>query len=188
MTAKRDKKETYMTEKIELKDYTGHIANMLPRGILLNTKTDKFNSMVIGWGNIGTTWNMSTFVAYVRENRYTKGCIDKTGEFSVSIPLDAPDTDINKICGWKSGRDIDKVNEAGLTVCEPVALNTPGIKEYPLTLECRVLHKCEIDLSQLPAEIREKMYPQDVEGTYPMANRDTHTVYTAQIVEAYIIR
>ena len=79
MTAKRDKKETYMTEKIELKDYTGHIANMLPRGILLNTKTGKFNSMVIGWGNIGTTWNMPTFVAYVRENRYTKGCIDKTG-------------------------------------------------------------------------------------------------------------
>ena len=177
-----------MTEKIKLEDYTGHIANMLPKGILLNTNADKFNSMVICWGNVGTTWNMPTFVAYVRENRYSKGCIDKTGEFSVSIPLEAPDAKITKICGWKTGRDIDKVNEAGLTVCDPVVLNTPGIMEYPLTLECKVLHTGIIDLSQLPEEIRSKMYPRDVDGSYPMANRDTHTVYTAHIVAAYMIK
>lgn len=177
-----------MTEKINLEEYTGHITKMLTKGILLNTMADKFNSMVIGWGNIGTTWNMPTFVAYVRENRYTKACIDRTGEFSLSIPLEAPDANINKICGWQSGRDIDKVKEAGLTVAESVVLSTPGVKEYPLTLECKVLHAGKIDLSQLPDEIREKMYPADVEGTYPMANRDTHTVYTAHIVEAYIIK
>ncbi len=177
-----------MIEKIILQDYTSHITKMLPKGILLNTYADKFNSMVIGWGNIGATWNMPTFVAYVRENRFTKGCIDKTGEFSISIPLEAPDATINKICGWQSGRDIDKVKEAGLTVCEPVEISTPGVKEYPLTLECRVLHALPLDTTQLPRDIREKMYPEDVEGTYPMANRDSHTVYTAQIVSAYIIK
>lgn len=177
-----------MIEKINLEDYTGHITGMLPKGILLNTNADKFNSMVIGWGNIGTTWNMPTFVAYVRENRYSKECIDRTGEFSISIPIETHDANINKICGWQSGRDIDKVKEAGLTVCEPVELGTPGIKEYPITLECRVIHAMTLDISQLPEEIREKMYPKDVEGTYPMANRDAHTVYTAQIVNAYIIK
>lgn len=94
-----------MIEKVSLEDYTAHITKMLPKGILLNTNADKFNSMVIGWGNIGTTWNMPTFVAYVRKNRFTKGCIDKTGEFSISIHLEAPDAMINKICGWQSGRD-----------------------------------------------------------------------------------
>ena len=95
---------------------------------------------------------------------------------------------INKICGWQSGRDIDKVKEAGLTVCEPVEIITPGVKEYPITIECKVLHASRLDTTQLPSEIREKMYPEDVDGTYPMANRDSHTVYTAQIVSAYIIK
>ena len=32
------------------------------------------------------------------------------------------------------------------------------------------------------------MYPQDVDGDYPMANRDPHTMYVGEIVDAYIIR
>lgn len=32
------------------------------------------------------------------------------------------------------------------------------------------------------------MYPEDVDGTYPMANRDRHTMYVGEIVDAYIIR
>jgi hypothetical protein len=31
------------------------------------------------------------------------------------------------------------------------------------------------------------MYPQDVDGSYPMANRDFHTMYVGEIVDAYII-
>lgn len=31
------------------------------------------------------------------------------------------------------------------------------------------------------------MYPQDVDGTYPGANRDAHTVYIGEIVAAYMI-
>ena len=32
------------------------------------------------------------------------------------------------------------------------------------------------------------MYPQDVDGTWPMANRDFHTMYVGEIVDAYVIR
>ena len=39
-----------------------------------------------------------------------------------------------------------------------------------------------------PEDIREKTYPQDVDGTYPMANRDFHTMYVGEIVDAYIIK
>ncbi len=48
----------YMTmkEKIEIADYAQTITKALPKGILLNTQGEKFNSMVIGWGNLGTTW------------------------------------------------------------------------------------------------------------------------------------
>ena len=121
-----------MKEKVNINEYANLITSALPKVILLNTNGDKFNSMVIGWGHIGTLWSLPTFHVYVRQGRYTKGQLDKTGEFTISIPLEKPDPVISKICGSKSGFQIDKVTEAGLTLEEAETINTPGIKEYPV--------------------------------------------------------
>ncbi len=177
-----------MKEKIKVTDYAKIITEMLPKGILLNTNGDKFNSMVIGWGNLGTLWGRPTFLVYVRQSRYTKSQLDKTGEFSISSPLEKTMPLISKVCGSMSGRDIDKVKEAGLTLEEPEIIRTPGVREYPLTLECKILYSQDQDLAKIPEDIRERMYPQDVPGTEPMANRDFHTMYVGEIVDAYLIR
>ena len=108
-----------MKEKIDITDYANLITKALPKGILLNTNGEKFNSMVIGWGHLGTLWSRPTFHVYVRQGRYTREQLDKTGEFTISIPLDQPDPVINKICGWQSGHTIDKVKEA-----EPIRWRT----------------------------------------------------------------
>lgn len=177
-----------MKKSIRVNDYAEHIVKALKRGVLLNTKGDKFNSMVIGWGHLGTIWGMDTFIVYVREGRYTKAQLDMTEEFTVSIPLDEPDPTITRICGSQSGRDIDKAEKAHLSLVEPSVIHTPGVKQYPLTLECRVLYAQPQDLSLLPEDIREEMYPQDIPSTDPMANRDAHTAYIGRIVSAYIIQ
>ena len=177
-----------MIERIDITDYANLITKALPKGILLNTNGDKFNSMVIGWGHLGTLWSRPTFHVYVRQGRYTKGQLDKIGEFTVSIPLEGSVPAINKVCGSQSGFNIDKVKEAGLTLEDPQKNHTPGIREYPLTIECRVLYAQDQDLQKIPEDIRERMYPQDVPGTNPMANRDCHTMYVGQILDAYIIR
>ena len=177
-----------MKEPISLKDYAPHIFEALHRGVLLNTSGNKFNTMVIGWGALGRTWNVDTFTVYVRNSRYTKGQMDLAGEFTVSIPLDGPDGAINRVCGSQSGRDIDKVQAAGLTLEPPEANHTPGIKQYPLTLECRTLYAQQQEISLLPEDIQRSMYPQDVDGSNPMANREPHTAYIGEILKAYIIR
>ncbi len=178
-----------MKEKINITDYANHITKALTNGgILLNTNGDKFNTMVIGWGHIGILWNIPTFNVYVRQGRYTKPQLDKTGEFTLSIPLDKPDAGINKICGWQSGYKIDKVKEAGLELVDTEVIKTPGIRQYTLTIECKILYSQDQDLSRIPEDIREKSYPQDVDGTYPMANRDCHTMYVGEIVDTYIIK
>ena len=174
-------------EKIKIADYAQRITEALPQGILLNTDGDKHNAMVIGWGGLGTCWSVPVFTIYVRENRYTKSQLDKTGTFTVSIPLDKADPEITKICGWQSGHNIDKVKEAGLTLEAPEANGVSGVKEYPLTLECKVLYSQRQDPTRLPEAIFKKSYPQDVDGSYPMANRDPHTAYIGEIVAAYII-
>ena len=125
---------------------------------------------------------------YVRQGRYTKAQLDRTGEFTVSVPLGKPDPAISKICGWQSGYQIDKVKEAGLELEDPETIHTPGIRQYPLTVECKILYAQDQDLSKIPEDIRNIMYPEDVPGTYPMANQDCHTMYVGEIVDAYIIR
>lgn len=177
-----------MKEKLNVNDYAQRIMEALPQGVLLNTNGDKFNSMVIGWGHLGIMWGRKTFVVYVREGRYTKAQLDKTGEFTVSIPLAAPDPEVNRICGSLSGRNIDKTTEAHLTLEEPGTIRTPGIREYPITLECKVLYSQQQDLALIPEDIRLRSYPQNVDGTNPMANRDPHTAYIGEIVNAYIIQ
>ena len=177
-----------MKETIKINHYANRIISAIPKGVLLNTDGDKFNAMVIGWGHLGTLWGRQTFHVYVRQGRYTKGQLDKTGEFTVSIPLDKVDGNINRVCGGQSGFNIDKVREAGLELENARTIHTPGVRQYPLTLECRILYTQDQDLTQIPRDIREKMYPQDVPGTNPMANRDCHKMYVGEIVDAYIIR
>lgn len=51
-----------------------------------------------------------------------------------------------------------------------------------------LLFSQELPLDKIPEDIRKDMYPQDVDGTYCMANRDAHTMYIGEIVDAYVIR
>lgn len=177
-----------MTKRnIKIEDYANDIVKALPKGILLTTKADKVNSMVIGWGTIGTNWVKPVFAVYVREGRYTKGQLDKNPEFTINIPVGDYDKKIIGICGGNSGRDIDKVKEAGLTLVESDNISVPAIKEFPLTLECRVMYVQKQDLSALSEEINRDLYPQDIDGTAVGANRDAHVTYYGEIVDAYII-
>ena len=173
--------------KINALDYAQKITSAIQKGVLLNTNGKKFNTMVISWGAIGTVWGVPAMTVYIRENRFTKSQIDHTGEFSVSIPAEKAVREITKICGFQSGHNIDKVVEANLTPEDPLVTNTPGIREYPITLECRVLYSQKLDFTQLPEETQKTMYPQDVDSTNPMANKDPHTMYIAEIVSAYVI-
>ncbi len=178
----------FVKESVNVNDYAQRIAEALPRGILLNTQGEKFNAMVIGWGHLGVLWSVPTFVVYVRRSRYTKAQLDSTGCFTVSVPLGGVNPVIQRVCGSQSGRDIDKAKEAGLTLVPAEAVAGSAVLEYPLTLECRVLYSQEQDLARLPEDIRARMYPQDVDGSFPLANRDPHTAYVGQIVSSYIIR
>ena len=72
---------------------------------------------------------------------------------------------------------------AGLTLEDPEEVNVPGIRELPLTLECRVLFKQEQDLANLDAADAEKWYPVDE----ALGGPNKHTAYYAEIVAAYVI-
>lgn len=160
-------------------DHAGDICKALPRGILLTTKANgQVNSMTIGWGHIGIEWGKPIFVAYVRQSRHTKAMLDTHGAFTVNIPVGKCDPKILGYCGTKSGRDTDKIADLGLTLEEGDAVDVPGIRELPLTLECRVIYTQDQNIHAIPDPVIDRYYPD---------TGDYHTVYYGEIVGAYII-
>ena len=170
-----------MKEPIQAFDYAGHIVKQLSEGqVLLSTRAEKFNSMVIGWGHLGVIWNHPTFTVYVRQSRYTLSQLNSTGEFTISLPVEGRlDKEIFRVCGSLSGKDVDKEKAARLTLAEPEIIHTPGILEAPLTLECRVLYRQDQALPCIPENLRERFYGDA---------GDFHTAYIGQIVSSYILR
>ena len=165
--------------KIDIWEHAGDIIRAMQPGILLTTKVgDKVNSMAIGWGTIGIQWEKPVFIAFVRTCRFTHEMLQGNGEFTINVPVgDFPRKALG-LLGSKSGRDMDKIAAAGLTPVEPNVISVPGIKEFPLTLECRVLyHQLQHD-NELNDELTQRFYTRET------AN---HTAFYAEIVDAYII-
>lgn len=172
-----------MKRKIELWDEAGYILEQVGKGVLLTAAAEgKVNTMTIAWGTMGIQWKKPIFIAFVRESRYTKELLDKNGEFTVNIPYGEYDRSILSICGTRSGRDIDKLRELGLTLEASETVSVPGIRQLPLTLECKVIYRQDQDPSAITPENTARYYPKE-NGN----NGDYHTAYYGEITAAYII-
>ena len=177
-----------MKKEIRAFDYAEHICNSMPKGILLTTKAgDKVNTMTIGWGTIGIEWGRPVFVAYVRVGRHTRQMLDESGEFTINVPYGEVDSKILGVCGTKSGRDTDKIAELGLELVDSDVVAAPGIRQLPLTLECKVLCSSLQNIPMLPEEILSRYYPKGVDSSNPGRNEDFHVAYYGEIVNAYLI-
>lgn len=173
-----------MRQHIDVFDYAGHICKAMKKGVLLTTASgETVNTMTIGWGMIGIEWNRPVFIAYVRETRYTKQLLEGNGEFTVNVPFGDYDSDILRFCGTKSGRDVDKISQMGLSLVGSEHISVPGIKEFPLTLECKVIYSQKQNVHTLPKTITDRFYPvMDDQGF-----RDYHIAYYGEILDAYIL-
>ncbi|NLU43954.1 MAG: flavin reductase family protein [Acholeplasmataceae bacterium] len=176
-----------MKREINVLNHATEIIQGLEGGVLLTTKADgKVNSMTISWGTLGIEWHKPIFITFVREGRFTRTQLDKNAEFTVNIPYGAYDKNILAFCGTQSGRTTDKIKELGLTLESPLAVSAPGIKELPLTLECKVIYKQKQDLQSIAPE-NQVYYPQDVDGSFHGTNKNVAIAYYGEIVRAYFI-
>lgn len=172
-----------MKRKIDLWKEAGHILENVGKGVLLTTAADgKVNTMTIGWGTLGIQWKKPIFIAFVRQSRYTKELLDKNPEFTVNIPYGEYDKSVLGICGTRSGRDIDKIRELGLTPEASETVSVPGIRQFPLTLECKVIYRQEQDPAAISEENTARYYPKE-DGQ----SGDYHTAYYGEVTAAYLI-
>ena len=124
-----------MFKEISAKEISGNLIDMIANEWMLISAGDEsaHNMMTASWGFAGEMWGNDAVVIAVRPQRYTMEFIDKQDTFSLSFYGD--NKAIHKICGSKSGRDIDKTKETGLT---PVfSDDTVYFEEARLVLICK---------------------------------------------------
>ncbi len=163
-----------LVKDFEFVDDTNRL--MRDEGILLVAadKDGKPNAMTIGWGLVGTIWRKPFFTVAVRLSRYTHKLMEESGTFTVCLPAKGME-EILDVCGTKSGRDMDKFKELGLTAKKAFQVDALYIAECPVHYECRVTYKVELKPGQLIEELEEDAYPK---GNY-------HVLYFGQILGVY---
>lgn len=121
--------------------------NMLyPVPAVLVTVADRegnSNIFTVAWAGTICT-NPPMLSISVRPERHSYHMMKETGEFVVNLTTEsmAWATDY---CGVRSGRDVDKWKETGLTPEKANVVDVPVIKESPVNIECRVVKVEELE-------------------------------------------
>ena len=106
-------------------------------------KTGKRDLVTVAWA--GTVNSEPPMVSVsLRKERYSHGLISASGEFVVNL-VDEGLARATDFCGVRSGRDIDKAAELGLTLTEAEGLEAaPRVDGAPVSLACRVRQVLEL--------------------------------------------
>jgi len=79
----------------------------------------------------------------IAPSRYTFDLIRQSGEYVVNA-VNKKLMNAVRVCGKKSGREVDKFELAKLTPEKGVRVNAPLIKESPVSIECKVVKEVEV--------------------------------------------
>lgn len=107
-------------------------------------KAGKPNAMTAAWAGICCS-SPPCLAVSLRKASYTYGNIMERKAFTISLPSEDYVKQADYF-GMTSGRDEDKFSKAGLTPVKGELVDAPFVKEFPLVLECKLLHSIEIGL------------------------------------------
>lgn len=127
-------------KEIKVNELTDNLFETISKEWMLVTAgtKDKFNTMTANWGGAGFLWNRPVAFIFIRPERYTFDFIEQNDYLTLSF-LGEEHKEIHKICGSKSGRDMDKVKATGLS---PLFTENGSItfEQARLTFECKKLY------------------------------------------------
>lgn len=164
-------------KEIDPREISDNFIRAIGTGWMLITAGDhvSHNTMTASWGGVGVMWNQPVAVAVIRPQRYTFEFAERCDAMTLSF-LGEEYRKALAYCGSHSGRDGNKIMNAGLSV-EFTDGDTPAIAQARLVLECRKLY-CDMLRPEnfTDRSIVERWYPE----------KDFHKAYVMQIEKAYI--
>lgn len=164
-----------MFKEINIKDVKENAISLIGDEWALITAGDEdaFNTMTVSWGGLGKLWNKDVATIYIRPQRYTYEFLEKNDYFTMSF-LTEGKKDALRLCGSKSGRDINKPEAAELTPLFDE--NAPYFEEAKLVFICRKLAKGRFE----PDSFIDPTIIKNYDGG------DFHYIYYAEIEKVLI--
>lgn len=144
-------------------------------GLVTVDAGDKVNMMTVSWGGVGIMWNKPVAYTFIRPQRYTFDFLEKGDYFAISF-LPEEYRKALSLCGSKSGRDIDKVKETGLTPVENE--KAPYFAESKVVLICRKMYGQSLD--------KDSVIDNSVFQSYAEDGSDYHKMYISQIEKVLV--
>ncbi len=167
-------KGVWLMQHIEFESVSEKVIRQIKKGAFLTVQAgDDLNVMTIGWASLGYIWGRPIMTVLVRKSRYTFGIIERSSEFSVSVPSVDMSSQL-AFCGSESGRNVDKFKECSLEIFPASRIKTPIINVPGIHFECKIVYKSEMDPSALV---------ESYKHLYPM--KDYHTIYYGEMVHTY---
>ena len=112
----------------------------------------KPNVMTASWGGLCCSSPPCVAVA-LRKATYSYGSIVERKAFTINIPSEDHVKEVDYF-GIVSGKNTDKFASTGLTPVKSDLVDAPYVREFPFSLECKLLHTTEVGLhTQFIAEI-----------------------------------
>jgi flavin reductase (DIM6/NTAB) family NADH-FMN oxidoreductase RutF len=102
------------------------------------------NVMTIAWGGICCSKPPCVTIS-LRKATYTYGNIMEKQAYTLSVPSVRYVREADYF-GMASGRNVNKFKETGLTPVRSELVDAPYVGEFPMVLECKVIHHYEIGL------------------------------------------
>ncbi|PKL87766.1 MAG: flavin reductase [Ignavibacteriae bacterium HGW-Ignavibacteriae-2] len=133
---------------------------------------DEYNTMTIAWGSFGIMWNKPFVQVVVRPTRFTYQFMEKYKTFTLCRFPEKYKTEL-KLLGSKSGRDINKIKESGLTVKQSTTVEAPCFEEADMIFECNKIYYDDFK--------PENFLDSGIEKNYPL--KDYHRIYFGEILK-----
>lgn len=150
-----------MFKEISAKEIKGNLIKAISDEWMLISAGDNqgYNMMTASWGFMGEMWGADCAAVVVRPQRYTMQFLEKNDYFSLTFFGD--DKAVHAVCGKKSGRDINKTKETGLT---PVfADNTVYFGEARMVIICKKQYSAPLsEAGFTDREVLKKNYNGDI--------------------------
>ena len=160
---------------IQIEDFIIRAAHLWDIQSLLLTSGDfnkgHFNAMTVGWGSIGYIWQRPFVQVVVRPIRYTYEFMERYDTFTLCAFPRKYQPALN-LLGTKSGRDGDKITEAGLIPIASTQIAAPGYAEAELIIECRKIYWDDVH--------PEHFLDGGIDVNYP--RKDYHRIYFGEIL------
>lgn len=124
-------------------------------------KSGRPNLMNAAWGGVCCSEPPCIAVS-VRKSRHTYDAIVERTAFTVGIADEAHMAEADYV-GIASGRSADKFTATGLTAVKSELVDAPYAEEFPLVLECRLVHTFELGVHiQFVGEIVDVKADRDI--------------------------